>query len=200
MKTNAKWLAFAALIFVCPVASSQDLGDVMADEVCECMNRKDLSAIENSKLTIEVGLCIVEAYGKHPEANAYFGIENFDEEGGRIMGQKLAVKLVNICPQLITRLAELKNNIGEGSGTYELTGKIEKMEEGDFVSYHVRDKGGKVYKVLWYQNFTGSSEFIQEPKKLVGKKVTVTVKDVECYIPKAKGYYSIKEIQQIKLL
>ena len=34
---------------------------------------------------------------------------------------------------------------------------------------------------------------------MVGKTVSVKVKDVECYIPKAKSYYSVKEIVELEI-
>src|SRR5690606_3010897 len=82
--------------------------------------------------------------------------------------------------------------------TYTISGKITKVEGADLITYHIKSDDGKTYKVVWYRNFEGSEELVDDPKSIVGKKVTITVEDVECYIPKAKGYYSVKEIRRLK--
>ncbi len=175
----------------------------MARAACSCLESKNLSD-DYEKLKIEAGMCILTYYQQHSDAvNEYFGIDEFNGDTGRKIGEKLGVKMVTICPDLVVKLGQSKiaaDEGEEGPSTYTINGKVVKMEGQDLITYHVKADDGKTYKVLWYRNFPGSEELVEDPKSIVGKKVNVTVEDVECYIPKAKGYYSVKEIRKIKRL
>jgi hypothetical protein len=199
-----KQLLFLFFVFTAaPFVVAQDLLEKMAADACACLERKNFAELPEEKLVMEAGLCILEFYGEHQQdVNEYFGIDEFNGETGRMIGQRLGLKMVNVCPDLVIRLGESQSPKGrsENNSTYSIEGKVTKIEEGDFISYHIKDDGGKSYKVLWYKNFSGSDEWVGDPKKLVGKRARITVRDIECYIPKAKGYFSIKEIQEIKLI
>lgn len=178
---------------------SQDILDVMAREACDCLSKKDFGEIpDKDKITAEVGLCILESYTRHTEdVSKVLSIDELDEEAGRKLGQQIGLKMTKICPDIVIKMGVA----GKSSANKDITleGKISSIEDGDFIFYNLKDKDGKVHRLLWYQHFKGSDEFTDEPKKLVGKKVSVKVKEVECYIPKAKGYYTLKEIVEITL-
>lgn len=187
-------------------AQSQDILDTMAKEVCSCLEKKDFSKInDRQKMVTDAGLCMIESYMLHEqEAGKELGVKEFNEETGRLLGQKIGLRMANICPDVVIKMGtvankEMNENTGEAEEELVLEGKISSIEEGDFIFYNLKEKSGKSHRLLWFQNFKGSDEFVKDPKKLVGKNVTLKVKEVECYIPKAKGYYSLKEIVEITL-
>lgn len=161
---------------------------------------KILSMKDNEKIIAEATKCMLEAYAAHEEeVSAQLGITEFNGETGRILGQKIGLKMATYCPDYLMKMGTAAQGNPAQEPTYQLVGKILSVEQGEFISYKLKDNEGKVHKLLWYQHFIGSDEFTDEPKKLVGKEVTVSVKDVECYVPKAKGYFSIKEIVALTL-
>lgn len=195
-------LAFVWLAIFPAIAQAQDLIDILAKETCECLESKNFKATEDAtKMKIDVGICVLEAYNRHDvEAKDELGLSTLDQESGRQLGTKIGFKMVNYCPELVMKmgLKVAEEEKASGPAVVTLSGKIHRMEEGDFISYFLKADDGKTYKLLWYKNFKGSEEFLENPKKLVGRNVQVAVAEVECYIPKAKGYYSVKEIVEIK--
>lgn len=200
MKKTILLVAFATIPFI---SGAQDVVDTMAQEVCKCLEEKKLLTINDiQQLTTEAGVCIVESYSEHQEeVSAQLGISEFNDETGRTLGQKIGLKMMKYCPDYLMKMGMVakENTAKTTPATYVLNGKIDAIEQGEFISYKLKDQDGKIHKLLWYQHFKGSDDYIESPKKLVGKKVNVTVKDVECYIPKAKGYYSIKEIVELNM-
>lgn len=196
-----KFIPFLALIMSASPSFGQDLLDDMAHAACSCLESKNLSD-NYEKLKFEAGMCILSYYQEHSnEVNEYFGITEFNAETGRVIGEKLGVKMVVVCPELVMKLGQSKiDNEADDDGlsTYTISGKVTKVEGADLITYHIKSDDGKTYKVVWYRNFEGSEILVDDPKVIVGKNVAVTVEDVECYVPRAKGYYSVKEIRKLK--
>lgn len=197
-----KFIPLIALVFSATQLCGQDLLDDMARAACSCLESKNMSD-NYEKLKFEAGMCILAYYQEHTdEVNEYFGITEFNGVTGRIVGEKLGVKMVTVCPDLVIKLGQSKISDDEDeddrASTYTISGKVAKAEGADLITYHIKADDGKTYKVVWYRNFEGSEDLVDDPKSIVGKKVTVTVEDVECYIPKAKGYYSVREIRKLK--
>lgn len=195
-----KFIPLFALVLSASQLFGQDLLDEMANTTCSCLESKNLSD-NYEKLKFEAGMCILSYYQEHSGAvNEYFGITEFNAETGRVIGEKLGARMVTICPELVMKLGQSKIDAevdDEGPLTYTISGKVTKVEGTDLITYHIKADDGKTYKVVWYRNFEGSETLVDDPKVILNKNVTVTVEDVECYIPKAKGYYSVREIRKL---
>lgn len=196
-----KLILLIALIISFVTTNAQDVIDTMAQEVCKCMtDRNVLDINDQQKLITAVGICIAESYTTHQEqVSTELGIDELNDETGHALGNKVGVRMMKYCPDYLMKMGQVASQNTSGESTYVLNGKVDSMEKGDFITYKLKDSEGKIHKLLWYQHFKGSDDLIDDPKKLVGKNVSVTLKDVECYIPKAQAYYSIKEIVELKM-
>lgn len=146
----------------------------------------------------QAGLCIINSYLEHQEEAAKeFAIAELNQETGKIIGERIGVTMLNHCPEMLLRMGKSVNKELVAKSEFSLKGKIDSIEQGDFITFKLKDSEGKVHKLLWYQHFIGSDGFTSDPKKLVGKKVLVKVKEVECYAPKAKAYFKLKEIVEL---
>src|SRR5690606_4308619 len=196
-----KLILLIALIISFVTTNAQDVIDTMAQEVCNCMtDRNVLDINDQQKLITAVGICIAESYTTHQQqVSTELGIDELNDETGHALGNKVGVRMMKYCPDYLMKMGQVASQNTSGKSTYVLNGKVDSMEKGDFITYKLKDSEGKIHKLLWYQHFKGSDDLIDDPKKLVGKNVSVTLKDVECYIPKAQAYYSIKEIVELKM-
>jgi len=196
-----KLILLIALIISFVTTNAQDVIDTMAQEVCNCMtDRNVLDINDQQKLITAVGICIAESYTTHQQqVSTELGIDELNDETGHALGNKVGVRMMKYCPDYLMKMGQVASQNTSGESTYVLNGKVDSMEKGDFITYKLKDSEGKIHKLLWYQHFKGSDDLIDDPKKLVGKNVSVTLKDVECYIPKAQAYYSIKEIVELKM-
>lgn len=176
-----------------------DLTDVMAKETCECIQQKKTENADPEKITEALGLCIVNSYFKHEqEAQKQFGITAFDEKAGEIIGEKIGVKMLKYCPDVILSLSgDSEEEEVEESPNIVLSGKIQSIEEGEFISYKLKDAENKVHKITWLTFFEGSDEYEKNPKALVGKNVTVTVYELDFYFAKSKVYSPVKQILEL---
>jgi hypothetical protein len=189
----------AYLLFICCLATSlvhgQDL-DQIADKTCTCITAKKLEGQSTKQIEMAFGLCMLEAVQQ-----TGYEIDLSNPEATRQLGEKVGVKMASKCPSafagLTEQLAEMSSDEPE---TLSVHGKIKAVEVSDFVFVVVKETdSGKEGKYLWLRHFSGSDEFAGNPKKLVGKTVTLSYRNLECYVPKASGYFNQKEITDLKI-
>ena len=85
-----------------------------------------------------------------------------------------------------------KNNQGTGS----TTGTFKRIDNKGF-NYIVITENGNEKSFLWLTQFAGSEKFMDNTTSLTGKNLNVSWKEIEVYLPQAKGYYKVKEITGI---
>jgi hypothetical protein len=182
---------------------SEDVSDVMAKETCECFQKKTNGKFDDvDKATEELGVCLVNSYFAHEEAaSKVFKIDEWNEEAGEIIGQKVGVKMLKYCPDLIVALgaADSGEEEEESSDEIVLEGKVQALEEAEFVTIKLKGNDNNLYRLMWITYFDGSEDFESNPKKLIGKNVTVTVVEINCYFAKDKKYSSVKQIVGLKV-
>jgi hypothetical protein len=177
-----------------------DVTDVMAKETCDCVSQKTNGVIgDGGKVSEELGICLVNSYFKHEaEASKQFGITEFNEQAGEIIGQKVGVKMLKHCPELIMKIGAASGDEEpaeeEESENIDIKGKIQSVEEGEFIAFKLKDASNTVHRIVWLTKFEGSEQFEKNPKALVGKTVTVTVYELDFFIAKTKTYAPVKQI------
>ena len=189
-------IAFVFLAWLATLgAQSQDL-DLIADKTCACITAKKLDGQSAKQIEMAFGLCMLEAVQQ-----TGYEIDLTNGEAARELGEKVGVKMASKCPSAFTGLTEQLAEISsEETETLSVHGKIKAVEVGDFVFVVLKESdSGKEGKYLWLRHFTGSDEFANNPKKLVGKTVTLGYRNLECYVPKASGYFNQKEITDLKI-
>jgi hypothetical protein len=198
-------IAFLLLPGFAVRAQDSDVTDVMAKETCACVNQKTNGVIDDvEKVTEELGICIMNSYFSHEaEASKKFGITEFNEESGEIIGQQVGMKMLKHCPELIIKIGAASNDgetaDAEESENIEIKGKIQSVEEGDFISFKIKDASNNVHKIVWLTKFENSEQYEKNPKILIGKTVTVSVYELDFFIAKTKSYAPVKQILSLSI-
>jgi hypothetical protein len=186
---KALFLTLTFLITTCAFAQ-EDIYKKIAQETCDCINSKDLTGATRKSVEMSLGLCMIEKI-----QNASIQIDIQDPEQMRSFGEKVGIQMAPICPSIF---AYFTDEQPEAAPTFEsVNGKIKAIEEGDFLTVILKDSNGKETKLLWLRYFTGSDDYLENPKSLIGKQVSIKYQLIEAYMPKAKGYFSFKEIVEM---
>jgi hypothetical protein len=122
---------------------------------------------------------------------------------GKTIGVEMAKIMINGCPVFVDYTMKLSQENQQKaasvvSGT--TTGKIKGIKGQDFVYFVLEDETGRENSFLWLEHFKNSEDLINGIDKVKGKKAKITWVEMECYLPKAKGYYKVKKIQAIEWL
>ena len=185
---------FLFLWLALPVkASAQDVYKLVAQETCDCITKKDLSSATKKSIELSLGLCMLESIQKNN-----IDVEVSDGVAMRGFGEKVGLQMAPLCPNVFSFLTRDETEQRENSlQFFTVSGKIKSIDESDFLFLNLREESGKETRLIWLQYFKGSDDYIAEPRKIVGKKVSVKYQPIECYLPKAKGYYSYKQIIEL---
>jgi hypothetical protein len=115
------------------VSYSQDIFDVIGKETCECLNAKkiDYSKMNKKEMQTQVGVCMIQSYSSHlsefkPEDKISFD----DEKGMQNLGEKVAMKMMVSCPEIIMEMG--KRSIDEDDS-------IEEVKEIAFIEGEVTE-------------------------------------------------------------
>ena len=102
--------------------TKEALLDVMGEETCECINTRgiNLSNPDVKKLELDLGMCILESYGKHKnDAKKLLDVSFDDEESLVNLGEDVAFKMMNSCPDILMAIAGNYNDDDDYSMSME---------------------------------------------------------------------------------
>ncbi|MDD5150152.1 MAG: hypothetical protein PHC28_06660 [Flavobacterium sp.] len=183
---------------------SQDVYEIIAKETCECLAQKkiDYASISKENLQKEVGICIINSYTSHsndfkPEEKISFD----DEEGMGKMGEAVALKMLNNCPETIFELGKSTinntNDIDANPKFSIIEGEIIDVKIDQFASIILKDKNGRVYNFLILDYFETASLFTNNE---INKKdiVSISFSESELYDPKMKEFRYFKIVSKIE--
>lgn len=174
-----------------PAFSQTDTLDLISQVACDCVSKKDMSTSSNS-LKMSLGLCMMEAvkpYEKYLKREHDLDLSVMGNEEGRRMGQLLGVRMATTCPDFFTKLSE-SGMLDEkaSSGSNSVIGKVVKIETAPFVIFHVKDENGKVWQLLWLDEFEGSSKYLYNFDKLKGETMFITIRTEQFFDARVKEY------------
>jgi hypothetical protein len=149
--------------------------------------------------------CLQEGIMKHySELSSEYKLDLTDRNKMYTMATELTNKLLITCPKFIDYIAALNKKLKKEStgdnATGSTEGKFVKLNNREFTYLIIREEGEKETQFLWLKHFNGSERFMIEPDKLRNKSLRVKWQEYEVYLPKANGYYKIKEIVAVELL
>jgi hypothetical protein len=189
-------------LFITNIAFGQGVMDKIVEDACqkveefEINKNTDFKELE-TELARMFGVVLIPYVD---EINTEYGINILEGEGeAEAFGEKVGIELVKKCPKFMEVAMVLASQGEEGElgaiDIFELNGSFLKVEEkGDFVYLTVKDENKRAHKLLWYEHFEGADQFINNPKRLRGKQVTITYKKVEVYSPQIKDYRVVKQL------
>lgn len=203
-----KRILFIALVGLCSVpVFAQDVLDNLADDACECISQKDTDKMSMEELQMQLSMCLMESVGENQEAfqKEYGELDPTDQAGMQAFGQKVAMKMVNKCPQVMMKMASTGQvppqagtpSAGKTAAAGKLTGTIQDISGDEVAIVTVKEQNGRTHKLLWLGYFEGSDR-LQGGSKVVGTEVEVMYEELEVYSPKAQEYFERKKITGVK--
>lgn len=164
----------------------------IAQETCECIQKKDLSSATKKSIEVALGLCMFEVIQARN-----IEVDMSDGDAMRKFGEKVGMQMAPICPDIFVKLSDESEKTAPANES--VTGTIKSIEEKEFLFVTVKDQSNKEVRIVWLRHVEGADEFLTDYKKLIGKKVTLTYQNLELFNAKAKGYFGYKELLMIQL-
>ncbi|MES2805486.1 MAG: hypothetical protein V4652_07960 [Bacteroidota bacterium] len=198
-----KKIFFILIVLYNSVSYSQDIFDVIGKETCECLNAKKIDYFKMNKkeMQTQVGVCMIQSYSSHlsefkPEDKISFD----DEKGMQNLGEKVAMKMMVSCPEIIMEMG--KRSIDEDDSIEEvkeiafIEGEVTEIKTEQFITLQVKDKNGRNFSFLLLDYFeTASLLTNNEINKKDSIKVSYT--EIELFDPKNKEFRYFKVITDL---
>ena len=73
-------------------------------------------------------------------------------------------------------------------------GKFKRIDNKGFNYIVLTDNNNQEKSFLWLRQFPGSESFTTNTAQYLGKRIKIDWKEIEVYLPQARGYYKVKEI------
>lgn len=196
---------FLILIIFCnSISYAQDAFDIVGKETCECLNTKkvDYYKMDKNDMQTQVGICMIQSYSSHlsefkPEDKISFD----DEVGLKNLGEKVAMKMMVSCPEIILELG--KRSVDEDDAAEEakeitfIEGEVTEIKTEQFITLQVKDKNGRNFSFLLLDYFeTASLLTNNEINKKDNIKVSYT--EIELFDPKNKEFRYFKIITDLE--
>lgn len=191
------------MFFCCaiPAFAQKNYLDKVTDSTCKCLEASK-DKIENAADFDKVGeACIIKSALPFLDSFAKdenMPVEDFDEEMGHKLGQKIGMKLITSCPFFIDLMAlysEEANDIVTGKASGLVTG----VQISDHVYLDIKELSGKITKLAWVQYFPGAGAFKSSPSGLKGKRVEVEWIQQEIYVIAKKDFVTMKVITKLDM-
>lgn len=183
--------------------SSEAIYDVIAKETCECINKKniDISKSSSKEIQAQLGMCMLTSYTAHknelkPEDRVEFG----DDSGMEKLGESVALKMIDHCPNVILELGgKVNDDAPKGEVKEKISGQFLESKSNDFVTISVKDESGRIYSLLLL-TFFENSNLISDNLLKKNQKIEVEYAEQEFYDVKSKDFRLYKVLKGIKKL
>ncbi len=167
--------------------------DIIGKETCACLGTKklDYQKIDKKELQTQVGLCMIQSYTSHiNEFKEEEKVQFDDKDGMRKMGEKVALKMLVNCPDIILELGKSTQKDVSDEDDEELVvdepqdvfieGQVTAIKKDQFVSLLVKDKNGRAYSFLLLDYFDTASVLTNNELK-VKDAVKVGYTEIELF-------------------
>lgn len=194
-----------AMMLLAQPVLAQDVLDILAGNACECISKKDTDQMSMEDLQMQLSMCLMESVGKNQEAftREYGELDISDQAAMQDFAQKIAMRMVTKCPQVMMKVASTSQGMPQSSETPKtatiLEGVFQGVSGSEMAVIEIKEANGRTQKLLWMSYFQGSDQLISNPASLKGKAVTVEYETIEVYSPKAKEYFDRKKITSLKV-
>lgn len=191
-----KKILFGIFAVIGFTAQAQDIMQTIAAETCSCIKDKkmDLATVSGGQLENEFAGCFFNAYNKHTEEiEKVEKIDFSNEEQMGKFGEKVAMKMLGICPDVIMAMGRADDGGDLAAPKVQtVEGEIQDIRIGEFVTIVVKDKNGRVHNFMLMNYFESSSLFTDNQLKKKDK-ISVNYSEIDMYDPKTKEfrYYKI---------
>jgi hypothetical protein len=191
------------LSFFSTFAFSQSALDKASATACDCLKGGNLSSKTEEEAEKLMSHCVQQGMIKNLDViQKEYDLDLTDESKVYEVGVELGKKLIVNCPAFLDyyvskeKINSLQTEETEGS----TQGKFSKLDVKDFAYLVIREKSGKESQFIWIRHFKNADQFVKNPEQLKNKTLKVNWNEYEAYLPKAGGYFKIKEIKSLEIL
>ncbi len=171
----------------------------ITDSLCVAISRLDISKINNQKEAEDAFMdCFMKQSAMFEEVANERNVQMDDHVAMHQLGIDIGKNLLNMKCGAFLKLA-VKMVPGKTQGDEsEVSGTFKRIETKGFNYIIILGADNTEKSFLWLHQFVGSEKFMNGGAAYVGKKVSISYKEMEVYLPAAKGYYKVKEIASLK--
>lgn len=171
----------------------------ITDSLCIALSRLDISKINNQKDAEAAFLdCFMKQSAMFEEVTNERKVQMNDHVAMHQLGVDIGKNLFNMKCDAFLKLA-MKMAPGKAENDEsEVSGIFKRIETRGFNYIIISGPDNKEKSFLWLHQFAGSEKFMDGGIAYAGKKVSISYKEMEVYLPAAKGYYIVKEIVSLK--
>jgi hypothetical protein len=194
-------IVFLPLFFVFATSFAQDseLMQKTADTICKCMSKANLKDnatqqdLQDAFMTCfaTAGMTYVLQLAEERK------VEITDQKAMEGLGMEIGKELLKQNCQAFIKYSVItakRDNEGEAA-VQQTEGILSRVDNKDFRYLVVKDKSGREQSYIWLDYFDGSDDLTGDKiKNFIGKKVTISWKEREVYLPSAGNYFKIKQI------
>lgn len=197
---------FLLAVLLCNVVSySQEVLDVIAKETCECLNAKKSKDpnLSSEDFKTGVGICMVKSYSDHlSEFKESEKVSFNDSDGMAKLGENVAVKMLQFCPNIILELGKDANKEeaqAEEKIDPTLSGEVIDIKWEQFVTLQLKDQNGRNYNLILLDSFDKATLITNNEIKKKDK-LTVSYTEIELFDAKAKEFRYFKILTNLEKL
>jgi hypothetical protein len=174
----------------------------LTNALCDCITKLDKSKLTNSiEANRAFSDCFTQQADLLTDVAEERGVEMTDSEAMKKIGTDIGGNLLKQKCDGFMRLAlQMSNKDNRAAEEQSTTGTFKKVDNKGFNYIVIADANGSLKSFLWLREFTGSDMFTGDANALLNKKLKISWKEIEVYLPAAKGYYKVKEISAIDIL
>jgi len=203
MKIKYHFLFLVLLtITVNSFAQTKSALDDAAQTVCDNLKDLDPQKATGDEIKTRFQTIMLKVFADHMhELMSEMDMTEMNGENGRKIGEEIGRRMLKVCPSYVMLAAKMDDNTADDVSVSSSQGTISKINNtGDFVQIFIKDVSGRETNYYWLKYFKGSESFENGSQSNIGKKIKIQWDEVEFYIPKAKGYYKLKEIKNVDFL
>jgi hypothetical protein len=190
--------------------SKDSLTKIMAKDVCGELEKKDFSKIKKEQIEEELGLALLPVITKYETEikEVYKVDEVMESKTMEIVGRDIGMKLVNVCPSFlkifVNGLADDNKKVTDAPAApveevKSVFGMLTAITQTEMATLEVKDRTGKLTKIVWLDQFVGSDLVQANAAKFINKPVTIKFIEREIYNATLKRYTKIKVAYSISL-
>ncbi|MCD8741880.1 hypothetical protein LT679_14790 [Mucilaginibacter roseus] len=194
---------FALLIIAGDARAQKKIGpkqQKMLDSLCDCISKLDFGKISNSD---DANKAFMNCFASHAdqliEVAEEEGVDLTSDDNSSALGEMIGKNLMLQKCGSFMKLAILMDDEEEEVELQKTTGVFKRIDNKGF-NYVVIAENGSEKSFIWLEQFPDSEKFMNAGSLPNGKKLSITWKELEVYLPAAKGYYKVKEIKGIEVL
>ncbi|MDP9079060.1 MAG: hypothetical protein M3O71_16660 [Bacteroidota bacterium] len=174
----------------------------MTDSICISLSKIDVSKINGPKEAKDAFTnCVMQHSDMFVDLAKERNVSIEDQDAMRELGIDIGKDLLkDKCDGFLKLAVKMADKGTPGNDEESITGTFKRIDNKGFNYFVITGSDNKESSFLWLRQFPGSENYIESTTKLAGKKLKIKYRELEVYLPMAKGYYKVKEVIAIDIL